>query len=145
ERVTGGVEWTSYRRKFYGLFIPFLGDSLPVDLLIVAPVIAFLAYSIWEKKAWISRPMALCCGLLLLLYAGLPQTVKGGFWVDARMPAMLGFALFAGFLPRGFSARYQAAAAALFAVLFLIKVGFITQVWHAGQRDVASVREVVST
>jgi len=144
ERVTGGVEWTSYRRKFYSLFIPFLGYSLPLDLLVVAPVLGFLAYCIWKKKAWISRPIALCCCLLLLLYAVLPQTVKGGFWVDSRMPAMLGFVLFAGFLPRGVSARQQAMIASLFALLFVIKVGFVTQVWHSAQRDVRSVREVVS-
>jgi hypothetical protein len=143
-RVAGGVEWTSYRRKFYSLFIPFLGYSLPLDFLVVAPVLGFLGYCLWKKKAWISRPIALCCCLLLLLYAVLPQTVKGGFWVDSRMPAMLGFVLFAGFLPRGFSARQQAMVASLFAVLFVTKVGFITQVWHSAQRDVRSVREVIS-
>jgi hypothetical protein len=143
-RVTGGVEWTSYRRKFYSLFIPFLGYSLPLDFLVVAPVLGFLVYCMWAKKACISRPIALCACILLVAYVLLPQTIKGVFWVDSRMPAMLGFVLFAGFLPRGLTARQQAMAASLFAVLFMTKVAFISDVWRSSQRDVKSVRQVVS-
>ncbi len=144
ENAGGAVEWTSLRRKAYSLLIPFLGYSLAIDLLVIAPIVGFLIYCLYSKKAWISRPLALCFCVLLINYAILPQTIKGGFWVDSRMMAMLGFVIFAGFVPRGLTARQEAVLASVIAVLFLVKVGFIADVWRSSQRDVNSVREVVS-
>ena len=143
ENAGGAVEWV-LRRKAYSLLIPFLGYSLAIDLLVIAPIVGFLIYCLYSKKAWISRPLALCFCVLLINYAILPQTIKGGFWVDSRMMAMLGFVIFAGFVPRGLTARQEAVLASVIAVLFLVKVGFIADVWRSSQRDVNSVREVVS-
>jgi len=144
ESTGGEVAWTSYRRKAYSLLIPFLDYSLAIDLLIIAPVLGFLVYCLYTKKAWISRPMALCSCILIGGYAILPQTMKGVFWVDSRMMAMLGFVAFAGFLPKGLTVRQQTMLASAIAVLFLIKVGFIANVWRNSQRDVRSVREVIA-
>ena len=113
ENAGGAVEWTSLRRKAYSLPIPFLGYSLAIDLLVIAPIVGFLIYCLYSKKAWISRPLALCFCVLLINYAILPQTIKGGFWVDSRMMAMLGFVIFAGFVPRGLTARQEAVLASV--------------------------------
>jgi hypothetical protein len=142
--ASDAVAWTSYRRKAYSLMIPFLDYSIAIDLLVIAPIVGFLTYCIYTKRAGISRPMALCSCVLLVAYAVLPQTIKGGYWVDSRMIAMLGFVILAGFMPRGFTPRGEAMLGAAIAVLFLFKVGFIADVWRNSQRDVNSVREVLS-
>jgi hypothetical protein len=136
--------WASYSRKAWSVLVPFLDYSVAFDVLIVAPVIGFLVFCVLKVKSTVSKSGALCAAILLVAYAILPITLKGVWWVDARMMAMFGFVLLAAFLPSGLTRRSETIAATVFAILFLAKIAFITGVWVHSQQDVRDVREVVA-
>jgi hypothetical protein len=136
--------WASYSRKAWSVLVAFLDYSVAFDVLIVAPVMAFLVFCVLRGKSSVSKPGALCGAILLLAYAILPTSLKGVWWVDARMMAMFGFVLFAGFLPSGVTRRSETIAAAALAILFLAKIAFITGVWVHSQQDVRDTRHVIA-
>jgi hypothetical protein len=142
--LNGVTLWASGWRKIWTLLIPVVDYSLVFDVLVMAPIIGFLIYCVMVGRARVA-PAALMCSVILCVgYLIMPTAMKGGWWVDARMLVMLDFMIFAGFLPSGLSSRQQAMAAAVFAVLFLAKIGFITGVWVHSQQDVADVRQVIA-
>jgi hypothetical protein len=144
EKVGGTIEWARFKDKIYNLLVPFQDYSFKFDALLIAPVLAFAILCILTRRARVS-PAGLICSLVLLLgYAVIPRGMKGGFFADLRMPVMLGFLIFAAFIPTRLTSRQRSAAALLFAVLFLTRIGFIASVWMHAQSDVSDVREVIA-
>jgi hypothetical protein len=144
EKVAGPIATGSRLRKLYGLLIPFLGYSLKLDLLVVAPAFVLFVYCLVAKKAWLSRPAVLCAGILAVAYVALHDEMKGGWWVDKRMVVMLAYAAVAGFLPRGLSGRQQNIAAAILALMLSAKIALISVAWERSQEDVRNVRQVIA-
>jgi hypothetical protein len=144
-KVGGTIEWARSKDKIFNLLVPFQDYSFSLDILLIAPVVAFLALCLLTRRARIS-PAGLISSLILLLgYAIMPRGMKGGYFADLRMPIMLGFLLFAAFIPAKLTSRQKSAAAFLFAALFLARIAFITTTWIQAQHDVSDVRQVIAT
>ena len=143
-KVSSAPIWASYSTKAWSVLVPFLDYSVAFDALVAAPVIGFLAYCVATARANASRPGLLAAAILVVAYVVLPSAMKGGWWVDTRMIAMLGFVIFAVFLPRGLSSRQQTMSAFVFGILLLAKIAFITGVWIHSQRDVNDLRQVIA-
>jgi hypothetical protein len=144
-KVAGTIEWARFKDKIFNLLVPFQDYSFSFDALMIAPVIAFLVLCILTRRARVS-PAGLISSLILLLgYAVMPRGMKGGYFADLRMPIMLGFMLFAAFIPAKLTSRQKSAAAVLFAALFLVRISFITTTWVRAQRDIDDVRQVIAT
>jgi hypothetical protein len=143
-KVSSAPGWAGYARKAWSLLVPFLDYSVAFNLLVIAPIIGFLAYCVFTGRATTSRPGLLTAAILVVAYVVLPTAVKGAWWVDTRMIAMLGFLIFAVFLPRGLTARQQTTFAFVFGILLLAKIAFITGVWIHSQRDISDVRLVIA-
>jgi hypothetical protein len=137
--------WPHLGEKASELLVPFLDYSSAFDVLTVVPVIALLIACVLAGHIRVSLAALITCGVLLAAYAVMPRGLKGAYFVDTRLPVMLGFMIFAGFIPRTPSwRRLSVAGVMVFAGLFLIRVGFITRVWIASQRDVSDLREVIA-
>jgi hypothetical protein len=145
QQVDVAPHWPHLDTKVYELFGAFLSYSQVMDTLTIVPVIGFLIACLIAKRVRFSRPALLSFGLLLLVYAVLPRSLKGVFFVDTRLPVMLGFLLFAGFLPHALPSRRWTAVGVVLAALFLARTGFITGVWTQSQRDISDVREVIAS
>jgi hypothetical protein len=144
DKVSSAPEWASYSRKAWSVLVPFLDYSVPLSLLVIAPVIAFLAYCVLTGRVDVSRPGLLAAAILAVAYVVLPTSMKRLWWVDTRMIAMLGFLIFAVFLPRGLSSRQQTASALMVGLLLMAKIALITMVWNHSQRDVRDVQQVIA-
>jgi hypothetical protein len=143
--INDAPNWPHLGEKASELLVPFLDYSSTFDVLTVVPVIALLITCVLAGRARVSLAALICCGVLLAAYAVMPRALKGAYFVDTRLPVMLGFMIFAGFIPRTPSwRRLGVAGVMLFAALLLVRVGFITHVWIASQRDVSDVREVIA-
>ena len=136
--------WAGVSVKMWSLLVPFLDYSVVFDLIVIAPVAACLIYCLLRRKISVSRPGLLAIAILIVAYVLLPVRMKGVWWVDTRMVAMLGFLVFAVFLPRGLTQRQQNVFAVLFGIFLLAKTVFITGVWIDSQRDVDDVRQVIA-
>jgi hypothetical protein len=145
EHVDSAPGWPHLGQKVSALFVPFLDYSSLFDIMTAVPVIGFLIACLIAKRVRLSRAALICCSFLLLAFAIVPRSFKGVYFVDTRLPVMMGFMLFAGFLPRGLPSRRWTAVGFLIAALFVARIGFITSVWVHSQRDIQDVREVISS
>jgi hypothetical protein len=144
-KISSAPVWGSRSTRAWSLLIPFLDYSLLFDLLLIAPVIAFLAWCVITSRVEVSRPGLLAASILALGFLVLPISIKSpAWWVNTRMIVMLGFLVFAAFMPRGLSSRQRAISEFVFAILLLAKIAFITGVWIQSQQDVRDLRQVIA-
>jgi hypothetical protein len=143
-KLSSAPIWGSRSTRAWSLLIPFLDYSLTFDLLVIAPVIGFLAWCVITSKVEVSRPGLLAASILALGFLVLPVSIKTVWWVNTRMIVMLGFLVFAVFMPRGLSSRQRTISEFVFAILLLAKIAFITGVWIHSQQDVHDVRQVIA-
>lgn len=145
EKVKTTAAWPHLWQKAVGLFTPFQGYSSWFDILTVVPLIAFVLYCLRQRSARISRPALISSVILLVTYIVMPRMLKGTYFMDLRLPVMMGFLLFAGFIPRRLSSRQRFVAIVAFAVLFVTRIVFVTDVWVHSQRDLNDVRQVIES
>jgi hypothetical protein len=145
ERVSFSPAWVSLPRKLYIAFDSILEYSSLFDLLIAASLVAFLVFCLMNGRARICKAGLICCTALLCIYLVTPVSFKGVYFVDTRLPVMLGFMVFAGFMPRGLNSRERTVSVAFFMILFVARVALITNVWVDSQRDLADLRQTIAS
>ena len=143
EQIKDAARWPHVAQKAANFFSPFLDYSSAFDVLTIIPLIAFLIFCVMQRRARISAAALITCVILLATYIVIPRAMKGAYFLDIRLPIMLGFMNFAGFIPNSLTSRQRIAAGILFAALFLARITFITSVWMHSQRDVDDVRQVI--
>ncbi len=143
EKAEESAQWPHLAQKAANFFAPFLDYSSAFDILTVIPLIAFLIFCVLQRRARISSPALMCSVILLATYMVMPRGMKGTFFLDIRLPVMLGFMFFAGFQPTNLSSRQRSAAVLVFAALLLARIVFITDVWMHSDRDLDDVRQVI--
>jgi hypothetical protein len=145
EQIQSDAAWPRLAQKASNLFVSFMDYSSMFDVLVVAGVLGFLIATLLARRVRLSKAALLCSAILLLVYAVMPRALKGGYFVDTRLPVMLGFMLFAGCLPRKATTREWAATGVVLAALFLARIGFITGVWVHSQQDISELRAVIAS
>jgi hypothetical protein len=143
EKMSLAPVWLSFPKKLYFVFDSLLAYSSLFDLLLAASLLAFVIYCVINGRARISKAALICGTALLCLYLVTPEAFKGVHLVDTRLPVMLGFMIFAGFMPSSLSSREKHAALAFFALLFVARIMLITDVWARSQRDISDLRQVI--
>lgn len=145
EQIEDAARWPHVAQKTANFFGPFLDYSSAFDVLTIVPLIAFLIFCVTQRRARISAAALIASVILLVTYIAMPRAMKGTYFLDIRLPIMLGFMIFAGFMPAGLTPRQRIASGILFAALFLARITFITSVWMQSQRDVDDVRQVIAS
>ncbi len=143
-KAGGAVIWQSVRLKLFLFLVPVLGYAR-LESYAVAAVLAGMVL-IWAVRGrfrmapaiWIAVPV------LLAAYAVLPVGAKGGYWIDTRIPVLLGFLLFALTLPDRLPRRQAVLATVVLASVFAGRMAYITTVWAGSRQDVADVRQVLA-
>jgi hypothetical protein len=143
-KLSSAPIWGSRSTRAWSLLIPFLDYSLLFDFLVIAPVIGFLVWCVITSRVEVSRPGLLAASILAVGFLVLPISIKTVWWVNTRMIVMLGFLVFAVFMPRGLSSRQRAISGFVIAILLFAKIAFITGVWIHSQQDVRDVRQVIA-
>ncbi|WP_222182091.1 hypothetical protein [Geminicoccus harenae] len=138
------ADWRPLGSKPAGLFLPFLNYWVGLDFGTGALVGAFVLLSWW--RGWMRVPP---CTVIAMLVLGLgyflsPFLLMGASFVDYRMPAMMGFLLFAGMVPDRLPRWLAASAGTGFALLFLVRMAILVLVWIDSRVDVARVREAIA-
>jgi hypothetical protein len=145
EKVSFSPAWVSLPRKLYIAFDSILEYSSLFDLLIAASLVAFVVFCLMNGRARISKAGLICGTALLCVYLVTPVSFKGVYFVDTRLPVMLGFMVFAGFMPRGLNYRERSVSVAFFIILFVARVALITNVWVDSQRDLTDLRQTIAS
>jgi hypothetical protein len=145
QQVQDAAGWPHLAQKAANFFGPFLDYSSPFDILTVIPLIAFLIFCITKRHARISAAALITFLILFAIYLVMPRSIKGTYFMDIRLPIMMGFMIFAGFMPKMFTPRQRMATGVLFAALFVARITFLTGVWIHSQRDVDDVRQAIES
>jgi hypothetical protein len=142
--TTGPTIRLSLNLKLGELFFPFLTYYQTPDRLVMLVVIAIMAGLLIRRRAQVAVPAVLVAVILLLVWPFIPHVFKQTGYIDARFPIMCGFLLFAGFAPRRLPRRLAAAVFGLLAILTVVRVGLITQVWAGHNPDLAELQAVIA-
>jgi len=145
QHVQDAAGWPHPAQKVANFFGPFLEYSSAFDILTVIPLIAFLIFCVMQRRARISAAALIAFVVLLAIYVVMPRSIKGTYFMDIRLPVMMGFMVFAGFMPKMFASRKRVAVGVLFGVLFVARITFLTSVWMHSQRDVDDVRQAIES
>jgi hypothetical protein len=145
QHVQDAAGWPHPAQKVANFFGPFLEYSSAFDILTVIPLIAFLIFCVMQRRARISAAALIAFVVLLAIYVVMPRSIKGTYFMDIRLPVMMGFMVFAGFMPKMFASRKRFAVGVLFGALFVARITFLTSVWMHSQRDVDDVRQAIES
>jgi hypothetical protein len=143
--VPGQVVWQPLHWKLMGLFGAFVQYDAISGIgtaLLVYGIMRVLARS---RQVQVSRAAMLSLVVLIGLYPFVPFELKGTAFIDARLPVMAGFLLFAGFAPRGLSRRAGIGVTAVLSLVFLARLVSLTLIWQGQTTDVAQLRRVIAS
>jgi hypothetical protein len=141
---TGGAvfrnQWLTKLKTFA---VPVAGYSPLLTYGILAVLVLILAGLLITGRLRIAPLAFLAFPLLTLVFFALPTGAKGVFYIDTRIPVMMGFLLFAATMPR-VPRPIGAAIFLAIAVMFVARMSLISRVWIDAQQDVSDVRGVLS-
>lgn len=139
----GPVEWRSLGEKIANLAEPFMNYYAALDRATALLVFGGVAAALWSGLAAIAAEGAVALLACFALYWVTPWALKGGGWVDARLPIAIGLLVFAAVVPR-LPRRAAWAAAAAVAGLFVLRTGVLAATWAQHRADLAELRETIS-
>jgi hypothetical protein len=139
----GEVYWQSPGKKFDLFLVPLLAYSRPAALVAAAAIAIPLMVWGWQRRLRVAPLAVYAAPLLLMAYAMLPVGAKGGYWIDTRVPVLLGFLLFACVAPHDLPRWQGRLAAAVLAGLFVLRMASITLIWRDAQQEIEDARRVL--
>lgn len=143
-QASGRVVWSTLSAKASLLFLPFYSYVRPLAALLGLTLVGAVAVGVSARRVRAPLSTLLVVVALLAVYAATPTAARGGAWIDARFPVMLGLMLFAGFAPLPAPPRVARAALACGVLVLLAKVGVVSGVWWQSSRDLAEFRRVIA-
>ena len=126
------------------LAYPFLTYFQTPERILALAVLALMAALLLRRRALVSAQAAIALGALLAVWPFVPHVFKATGYIDARFPIMMGFLLFAGFTPVHLPRRFAAGLFAAVALVSVIRVGAVAQVWAGHNQDLAELQRLLA-
>ncbi len=126
--------------KLRQLLAAFTGYSLALDRVTAVLALAFPCLCLLLRRGRMPPPAAVAAGVLLIAYLATPYGWKGTFQIDTRFAIMLGFMLFAGFVPVRWPVALARIVAVAGVVLFIARIALLTLAWYQHRADLADLR-----
>ena len=139
----GDAEFLPAAEKLRQTLIPFVNYNATLDRLAALAVVVFLLGCLAKRRLRATLAASLALGLLTVIYLIAPFAYKGTSNLDTRLVIMFGYMLFAGLMPVP-PRRAAIGATAVFALIFLLRMGVLAAAWDAHGADVAELRAVIA-
>jgi hypothetical protein len=117
----------------------FTNYAWTLDIATAAIAIGIPALGILCRWGRVPGPAAYAACLLAIAFLAAPFAWKGTYLLDTRFAVMLGFMLFAGFVPR----RVPPVATGAVALIFAARIVLLTVVWADHGTDLADLRHAL--
>jgi hypothetical protein len=141
--TTGPTQMLSPLGKLRELANPFLTYYQTPERLLMLALLAVMAALLVTRRARLAAAPVIALLVLLAVWPVAPHEYKATGYIDSRFPIMMGFLLFAGFMPERLSPRLGRALFAAIALVIVLRAGLIAQVWAGHNQDLAELREVI--
>jgi hypothetical protein len=142
--VEGDTLRLSLRLKLAELTGPFLTYFQTPDRIVALAVFGFVALCLVLRRARVAPAAVIAFVVLLLIWPAVPHVYKSIGYVDARFPIMMGFLLFAGFAPSRLPRRLTAVLAPLVAIVFLLRMAAVADVWYDHTVNLTELRQAIA-
>ncbi len=130
--------------KLLQLLTIFVNYLWPLDRAAAVVSIAVPIACVLLRRGRMPGPAGCAMALLLITFLAAPYAWKRTYFLDTRFAVMLGFMLFAGFVPRGWPVRAGRSVAAVVVLLMIARMTVLTTAWAARQADIADLRTVLA-
>lgn len=140
----GSVFRNDWITKLKTLAVPIFSYSFIETYAILAALAGIFISLAITRRIRVAPFLYIALPLLFGAFLALPTGAKGVFFIDTRIPVMIGFIVFAATLPR--VPRHAATGIlVVLTVLFIARMTLISKVWLEGQRDVSEVRSALAS
>jgi hypothetical protein len=144
QALGGDAEFLPPLAKLAQLLSAFVNYNLTLDIITAATALSLPCLCLLLGKGRIPPPAALASAGLLFAYLAAPYGWKGTYQLDARFAIMLGFMLFAGFMPMRWPVWLCRVVAAGTVLLFVVRIGLLTAAWAQHRSDLADLRQALA-
>jgi hypothetical protein len=144
QQLGGAIGFLPWGEKLLQLTTAFVNYSGPLDQITAVSVIAVIALCVALRWGRLPAPAAFAIILLLVTFLAAPFAWKGTFGLDTRFAIMMGFMLFAGFVPSRWPPAVRSTAIAMLTLLFIARMTLLTIAWTDRRTDLADLREVLA-
>jgi hypothetical protein len=124
-----------------GVFANYLR---PLDLITAGVAFGVPVLGVAAGRGRVPGPAGVAMVLLGLGFLAAPYAWKGTYHLDTRLAVMLGFMLFAGFVPERWPRGVRLGIGAAVAGLFASRMAVLMLAFAARQADVADIRTVLA-
>ena len=143
--MSADTEFATLPSKLEQLVFPFLNYLLPLDIATGCIVGGFLLACSVFRRCRITPGSGAALALLAGLYLVSPWAFKGTYFLDTRIVIMLGFLLFAAWLPAALPRGIALTAITMFTLLFITRMAIVALAWQQHSHDLADMRAVIAT
>ena len=130
--------------KIAELTYPFLTYFQAPERLLTVAVLAVMAGLLVWRRARVSAEAVIVLAVLLAVWPFMPHVYKATGYIDARFPIMMGYLLFAGFMPVALPRRFATGLCAAIALVMAVRVGGVALVWSGHNQDLDEMRQVIA-
>lgn len=144
QQLGGDADYQPFGDKLLQLVTTFANYDWPLDEMTAALAISLPVLCLLLRWGKVPGPAARAMGLLLITFLAAPYSWKGTFVLDTRFAVMLGFMLFAGFVPQHWPPLFRLVAVAALTLCFVARVALLTTAWAEHRTDLADLRAVLA-
>jgi hypothetical protein len=140
----GEIGYLPLGEKLRQLTMPFVNYDRTLDLVTAGVAFGLPVLCLLVQRGRVPWPALITSTLLLVAFLLAPFAWKGTFALDTRFTVMLGFMLFAGFVPARWPAWFGNSVAAGMAMLFAVRMTLLMTAWTAHATDLADLHRVLA-
>ena len=139
QSLGGDAEYLPFGDKLAEIATIFTNYAWTLDRATAVIAIGIPALGVLCRWGRVPGPAAYAICLLAIAFLAAPFAWKGTYLLDTRFAVMLGFMLFAGFVPK----RLPRIAVSAIALIFASRIVLLTIVWADHRTDLADLRVVL--
>ncbi|MDR3533889.1 MAG: hypothetical protein P4L90_25410, partial [Rhodopila sp.] len=144
QQLGGDAEFLPPGEKLLQLVTTFVNYNWPLDVTTAAVAIGLPALCVLIRRGRVPGLAGFPMVLLLIAFLAAPYAWKGTYLLDTRFAIMLGFMLFAGFVPGRWPPWFRRASVAVLVLLLAARMTLLTTAWAVHRGDIEDLRAVLA-
>ena len=140
----GDAAFLPFGAKLLQLVTTFVNYDWTLDVATAGFAIGLPVLCLLLRWGRVPGPAGCAVVLLLIAFLVMPYAWKGTYLLDTRFAIMLGFMLFAGFVPGRWPGGLRLFVVGVVGLLFVARIALLTTAWAERRTDLADLRAALA-